>query len=62
MVNLAKVNIWNTFVGAVAWNESRGYCTFEFDENFLKNEWDLSPIMMPLDNALSGKKYTLFLR
>ena len=38
MVSIAKVNIWNTFVGAVAWDDSRRYATFEFDPNFLKKK------------------------
>jgi len=51
MVSIAKVNIWNTFVGAVAWDESKGYATFEFDPNFLKRNWNLSPLMMSIEDA-----------
>lgn len=51
MVSIAKVNIWNTFVGAVAWNASSGYATFEFDPNFLKNKWDLSPLTMSIEDV-----------
>ena len=51
MVSIARVNIWNTFVGAVAWDNSRGYATFEFDPGFLKKRWDLSPITMSIDDV-----------
>jgi serine/threonine-protein kinase HipA len=51
MVSVAKVNIWNTFVGAVAWDDARGYATFEFDPAFLKKKLDLSPLMMSVEDA-----------
>ena len=34
MNTIARVNIWNTMVGAVAWNEAKGFASFEFDESF----------------------------
>jgi len=55
MTAVARVNIWNMFVGAVAWNESRGYATFEFDKNFIKNGLDLAPVRMPLNELRGGK-------
>ena len=36
MITVARVNIWNFLVGAVAWDEDRGYATFEYDSAFLK--------------------------
>lgn len=51
MVSLAKVKIWNTFVGAVAWDDSKGYASFEFNRDFLKKRWDLSPLMMPVNDV-----------
>ena len=51
MVSIARVNIWNVFVGAVAWDDSRGYATFELDPNFLKKKWDLSPLMMSIKDV-----------
>lgn len=51
MVSIARVNIWNTFVGAVVWDDSTGYATFEFAPNFLKKSWDLSPLMMSVEDA-----------
>ncbi|MCD6068090.1 MAG: hypothetical protein K0S33_2916 [Bacteroidetes bacterium] len=44
----ATVKIWNQVVGAVLWNEQKEIATFEFDPAFIKNNWDLAPIMMPL--------------
>lgn len=51
MANTATVKIWNTNVGAVAWDETTGIGSFEFEPSFLKTNWDLSPIKMPLSEA-----------
>lgn len=44
----AYVNIWNKRVGAIAWDSSNGTGSFQFEPSFISNEWDLSPLMMPL--------------
>ena len=51
MVNVAYIKIWNEVVGAVAYDATTGISSFEFDTNFLKHNWDLAPIKMPLMNA-----------
>ena len=51
MVSIARVNIWNTFAGAVAWDDSTGYAAFEFDPDFLKRSLDLSPLVMSVNDA-----------
>jgi serine/threonine-protein kinase HipA len=48
MVSTAFVKIWGLTAGAVAWDDSTGTGSFEFDPSFLKNGPDLSPLMMPL--------------
>jgi serine/threonine-protein kinase HipA len=45
-IEIAKVKLWDEFVGAVAWDE-RGFANFEYDSAFLKKGIQLSPIMMP---------------
>ena len=37
MVNLAKVYIWDEYVGAVLWNENTRTATFEYEPSFAKN-------------------------
>jgi serine/threonine-protein kinase HipA len=44
----AFVNIWGERVGAVAWDSMSGLGTFEFEDDFHKKNWDLSPIKMPI--------------
>ena len=34
--------------GAVAWNEEDRYASFEFDPDFMRLGWDLSPLRMPV--------------
>ena len=51
MIETAFVNIWNNRVGAVAWNSSLEIGSFEFEPAFLRNQWDLSPLLMPLNEA-----------
>lgn len=51
MVNVAEINIWDTFVGAVRWDESQRLAFFQYDEAFQKTGWELSPIKMPLQQG-----------
>ena len=53
-VVVAVVTLWNQRVGAVAWDEDRGYGTFEFDPVFLDGGLDPSPLMMPIATARDG--------
>ncbi len=60
MISVARVNIWNHFVGAVFWDEKRKLATFEFDNSFLEKELDLAPVIMPLKELIQGKKIFSF--
>ncbi len=51
MITTAFINIWDKLVGAVAWNPETGLGSFEYDNNFLKNSWDLAPIKIPISEA-----------
>lgn len=48
MITTAYINIWNKRVGAIAWDDNSGLATFEYEPSFLANEWDLSPLKMPI--------------
>lgn len=52
MIKVAKVRLWGTIIGYFYLNESIGYISFEYDENFLNMGIEVSPIMMPLSNRL----------
>jgi serine/threonine-protein kinase HipA len=47
-MNVASVKIWDKEVGAVAWNEAKGYATFEYHPSFKQFGWDLAPMKMPI--------------
>ena len=47
-MNTAWVHIWGKMAGAVAWDESTGLASFEYDPDFKKWGWELSPLKMPL--------------
>jgi serine/threonine-protein kinase HipA len=51
MVTVAEVYIWDTFVGALTWQEDQKLAYFQYDFSFIKTGWDLSPIKMPLKNG-----------
>ena len=50
-MNTAFVKIWGVLAGAVAWDERTGIATFEYDSDFKKRNWDLSPLKMPIQSA-----------
>jgi len=50
MITAAFVKIWDQTVGAIAWNEDTGIVSFEYDPNFVRSSWDLSPIKMPISS------------
>jgi serine/threonine-protein kinase HipA len=51
MVDVAEVKIWGTLVGAVKWNDEQQLASFEYAPEFLKTNWDLSPLKMPIANG-----------
>lgn len=55
-MNTAFVHIWGELAGAVAWDEKTGLASFEFDEAFEENNWNLSPLKMPLNSG--GRVFT----
>jgi serine/threonine-protein kinase HipA len=48
MIATAFVNIWNRSAGAIAWDDTTGIGSFEFEPSFLRNHLDISPLKMPL--------------
>jgi serine/threonine-protein kinase HipA len=57
MDSVAQIKIFNKKVGAVAYDKAKGTALFEFENSFLKNDFDLSPIKMPIKNA-KGKIFS----
>jgi len=57
MITTAYINIWKHRAGAIAWDDSTGVGSFEFEPSFLKNNLDLAPLKMPV-NILSGRIFS----
>ena len=57
---VAFINIWGKRVGAVSWNNNTGIATFEFDEDFIKEGIELSPITMPVGESIRGNRIFSF--
>lgn len=51
MITLANVKLWGKKVGAVVWDESVGLGSFEFATDFPNNNWDISPLKMPIEGS-----------
>jgi serine/threonine-protein kinase HipA len=51
MVDVAEVKIWGELVGAVRWDSNQQLGFFEYDPDFIKKGWDISPIKMPITNG-----------
>jgi len=49
-MNVARISIWGEFVGAVAWDETTGIATLEYDPNFKNNHWDIAPLKMSINS------------
>jgi serine/threonine-protein kinase HipA len=47
-VTVATVRLWGKDVGAVAWDEPRGFGNFEYDPAFLRQGRNVAPLMLPL--------------
>ena len=60
MNTIASIKIWNQKVGAVLWDESKNVGVFEFDKSFVNSGLDLSPITLPLSEAIKGRRVFSF--
>ena len=53
-VAAANVFLWGKQVGAVAWDEARGYASFEYADPFLRDGFDIAPITLPRRPGISS--------
>lgn len=60
MVDVIKIILWGQELGALSWDATNKYASFEFFPEFLKNNWNVSPIHMPI--VTSGKRIYSFPR
>jgi serine/threonine-protein kinase HipA len=51
-MTVAEVKLWGTTIGAVSIDNSSKFCNFKYDPNFIKSGIEVSPIVMPLSDAI----------
>lgn len=51
MVDVAEIKLWGEMVGAVRWDTQQQLASFQYSPAFLKKQWDISPIKMPIAEA-----------
>lgn len=52
-IPVIQIYLWGNLVGAMSWDEERGYADFQFDDKFRRSGLDVSPFMFPLTFPLS---------
>jgi len=51
-MNVATVKLWSSTIGAVSWDEDRGYSFFQYEAKFARSGIQVAPLMMPLANTI----------
>jgi serine/threonine-protein kinase HipA len=51
-VRVAEVKLWNSTVGAVAWNDEKQAADFEYEDEFIHGGVPVAPLMMPLRRGI----------
>lgn len=52
MIDRATIKIWGETVGAVLWIENEQVATFEYAPSFIRKEYELAPLKMPLQQGI----------
>ena len=47
-IPVIQIYLWGNLVGAMSWDDERGYADFQFDDRFRSSGLDIAPLMMPL--------------
>lgn len=58
MVEVARVFLWEIYVGAVIWDQANSIASFEFDPGFFRYSWDIAPLTMSLSESGEGRIYS----
>ena len=49
---IGEVRLWGRLIGAVTWDDARGYAAFQYAPDFARSGIELSPIVMPLSDRV----------
>lgn len=61
METVVNITLWGENVAAIAWDPNREVGVIEFYASFLKNGWDIAPLMMPLEDLQRGERIFSFI-
>lgn len=61
MDTIAKITLWGKEVEVVSWNAEKEYAVFEFIDSFIKEDIDIAPLWMPMEDLLRGERIFSFL-
>ena len=51
-MSVAEVKLWGRTIGAVAWDDDRGFANFEYDPDFIGSGREVAPLTMPLSDEI----------
>jgi len=57
---VVNITLCGENVAAIAWDSNREVGVIEFYASFLKNDWDIAPLMMPLEDLQRGERIFSF--
>lgn len=60
METVVNITLWGENVAPIAWDSNREVGVIEFYASFLKNDWDIAPLMMPLEDLQRGERIFSF--
>ena len=58
MVEVARVFLWDIYVGAVVWDQANLIASFEFDPGFFRYSLDIAPLTMSMSESAEGRIYS----
>jgi serine/threonine-protein kinase HipA len=57
---VVNITLWEQNVAALAWDKIREIGVLEFYESFPRTEWNIAPLMMPMEDIFRGERIFSF--
>lgn len=54
---IVDVRLWGQLLGSLYWDSDKEAAVFEYDRGFLRNGWEVSPLVMPLSKGQSPQQF-----
>ena len=56
---VARIDLWDTVIGAVAWDDQQGFARVEFTDAYYRSDWNIAPLTMPKEKRMIHRFPTL---